>query len=1121
MKKNLFCIFAMFICVLAYAQNLPTYAPVSPNAASLGKFGAFPVNANLGTTNISIPLYTIKQGDIEIPISLSYNATSGIRVNEEASWVGLGWTLNAGGAIVRSVKGQPGASDIPDLGSLAFNQANYDYMKNVAKGITDTAQDEYLFNYSGISGKFLYNQNLQKFIFTDYKPIKISTISDNATPGFPGHSFMAFLNNGQQLEFNAHETIDMQNVLYNNRYRTVSNLTKVTSFNQNDNVTFEYDDLNLIDNEKATGDYISDPGIVGSQAPYIKVSYSKRAILTTKVLKKINFKNGFAEFDYSIDRLDSSSPKLNHIKIYSLINGSSILIKKITFNYVYYSRSGGKTYSTLIPNYNPDKHYKSLKLTHLDVYSSNNKPQVYSFEYNNTTLSARNSSGQDFWGYANNNNGSFLHKKNVLYYSASTSTSIIEIGTGDREPKEEKMKAGILTKITYPTGGYTEFEYEANKHVTTVSVPTYVGHTKSVMSEGTGAIACDTGFKTLTFSPITKPYNAKLSVVFTDALGGNGSQSYGEFNGQKYFRNPLTTIYPYTTHNVNLILSESNNYVINAMEYGDGAPGASGCPSAAVTVTWDELTGSIDQIQEVLTGGVRIKSIKNYDGVNTAFTSKKTFKYSTPQILIPVLDGDYQTLQYTGSEYINSFSSTPTYALNVNGGPSVEYLNIDEYNYDIIGKDNGKIMYEYESTYSNRIIDENSGSMFKAFIHPDFLGHSGCGNGPIPIEGIYTYENVVNNGYGNFSNYLTKPWTSGSLKKQEFYKRNLDNTYTKLKSIENTYNSVDEISILVNYVHAITPWSSQSMVSSSDFSGSPCNYANYTFMYNKGFYSFGKKLLTSTKETQFDSSGLNPIVTEKTFTYDNPSYLLTEQTVKDSNDDILRTETIYPENISSPSVPIQKLLNLHRLSVPLEVKTFKKKGSSAEKQLSHQVTQYKEWLTDKVLPEKIKALKGVPSSNNVLEDKVLFHSYYDNGNVKEVSKKDGTHVVYIWGYNEAKPIAKIENATYSQISSYVSGLLTHSNSDNDRTIDLVSGNGSVTYVGEEGDLREALKNLRISLPNNALMTSYTYDPLIGVTSITDPRGRVIYYHYDAFNRLEHVKDHDGNILSKNQYNYKN
>ena len=61
----------------------------------------------------------------------------------------------------------------------------------------------------------------------------------------------------------------------------------------------------------------------------------------------------------------------------------------------------------------------------------------------------------------------------------------------------------------------------------------------------------------------------------------------------------------------------------------------------------------------------------------------------------------------------------------------------------------------------------------------------------------------------------------------------------------------------------------------------------------------------------------------------------------------------------------------------------------------------------------------------------------------------------------------------------------------------------------------------MSALNNAQVTTFTYDPLIGVTSVTDPRGETIYYSYDNFNRLEFVKDAQGNILSKNEYNYKN
>ncbi|SHM98777.1 YD repeat-containing protein [Flavobacterium chilense] len=55
---------------------------------------------------------------------------------------------------------------------------------------------------------------------------------------------------------------------------------------------------------------------------------------------------------------------------------------------------------------------------------------------------------------------------------------------------------------------------------------------------------------------------------------------------------------------------------------------------------------------------------------------------------------------------------------------------------------------------------------------------------------------------------------------------------------------------------------------------------------------------------------------------------------------------------------------------------------------------------------------------------------------------------------------------------------------------------------------------------NAMITTYTYIPLVGVSTITDPKGDKITYTYDSFGRLEFVKDKNNNILSQNQYNYK-
>ena len=104
---------SLFSSSLACAQSpsasqpggLPRIIPPGPTAAALMKYVETPVGTYTGVPNISIPLYEIKVRDITVPISLSYHA-GGNRVDEEASWAGLGWTLNAGGAITCTVRGK-------------------------------------------------------------------------------------------------------------------------------------------------------------------------------------------------------------------------------------------------------------------------------------------------------------------------------------------------------------------------------------------------------------------------------------------------------------------------------------------------------------------------------------------------------------------------------------------------------------------------------------------------------------------------------------------------------------------------------------------------------------------------------------------------------------------------------------------------------------------------------------------------------------------------------------------------------------------------------------------------------------------------------------------------------
>ena len=154
------------------------------------------------------------------------------------------------------------------------------------------------------------------------------------------------------------------------------------------------------------------------------------------------------------------------------------------------------------------------------------------------------------------------------------------------------------------------------------------------------------------------------------------------------------------------------------------------------------------------------------------------------------------------------------------------------------------------------------------------------------------------------------------------------------------------------------------------------------------------------------------------------------------------------------------------------------------------------------LPKEIKTKKA----NQPLETKIKFNNYDTFGNALEVQQENGMFISYIYAYNHTLPVAKIENMAYSSIPPV-----------------LITAIQNATDTGtySEANLKTALDNLRnhASL-SNAMVSTYIHKPLIGISSVTDPKGDTQTYHYDSFNRLQFVKDKNGNILSENQYHYR-
>jgi len=254
----------------------------SPNASSLGLYTELPVSYFTGIPNISVPLYTVKGNKINMPISMSYNA-SGLRPEVHPGWVGNGWSLQAGGLITRKPNGLIDEYNRSSEGAMGYyythgnisaanwataaavNTAVLYYGTNHSEGIdADEQPDEFDFNFLGYSGKFFLDQNGNWQVQCD-KNLKVSfQAADLAYPyiyntdlggsGEMSKTFMRFTitdEAGNQYIFGSNDTyntgIEFTDVMIPNGVRTSSltatswYLTKIISADQSETINLSYE----------------------------------------------------------------------------------------------------------------------------------------------------------------------------------------------------------------------------------------------------------------------------------------------------------------------------------------------------------------------------------------------------------------------------------------------------------------------------------------------------------------------------------------------------------------------------------------------------------------------------------------------------------------------------------------------------------------------------------------------------------------------------------------------------------------------------------------------------------------------------------------------------------------
>ncbi|WP_417940953.1 DUF5977 domain-containing protein [Flavobacterium sp. RS13.1] len=1095
MMKKIF-LLVIFVSNISIGQerfNLESLIPPAPNAAELGKYGTYPVGTLTGIPEISFPLYEIKSGSLSLPISLSYHA-SGVQVNQKATDVGLGWSVIAGGQISRTVysakdEGQYGYFNYnpPSAEALHntfnyFTLANYNIVGNVGY---DLQPDLFVYNIGGKSGKFFCNKN-KNFVTVPFDPIKIQKTGTTTV------TFQITDDNGTIYKFDKFSSTLSDFGIQRNIPSTWY-LTSITSADLTDTISFEYD--TVLTNEyvnmesQSIGKKYYSPNDGLPQFVNEQTTTHSEIAYTELLVKKITFKGGYVLFNRNTPRKDNLGNNLiyslDEILIYTTTNQ---LVKKIQFNHDYYYSPNGMVVE--------GAKYR-LKLTGFtESGSDTTNKKEYKFDYDGTTLPSFGSFNMDYWGFYNGASNFKLIPTTTVYARDINSVTYVNtqninngfmnpfeswtIGGANREPSETYMKAGILTKITYPTGGYSLFEFEPHKYpssqyfyqsISKVCGPTFGINRFSKKTEVTNFTYLATGAN----ESIIPAY---ISINFS--ASGMINTDEGETQMVTLTNTTTNTIIKTWKHEGDLTIPRSvteqifiasgENYTLKNEIYGPNTV------SIKSSISWNEKT-----LQPVVKigGGLRIKSLKNYSHTNI-LAKEENYIYGENESGLGTKLFDeryfYRNYEDIGSAYytpvggttsggacafigeawVRNFFGISVYNSINHMGSSILYPTVTKYE-GTPTLNSGKTEYDYNIIINTRVPSE------------EFLSSSPYGS-------------------------ITNIWNQGELiSETTFTKQGTEYIPATKKLYEySTYNHSTENSLLFKQSTQYVPFG-------------PCSWLPDGPSGGQGFFSIQEYPITTgiskkIKETQIVYDQTNPanaVTSVTSYQYQNAdNRYMTETSITNSDGRTHITRIKYPQDMSDAVSTAMIAKNI--LTPPLEEKTFKS-ISGTETPLSTIQTTYKK-IGDLIVRDTIKASKGT----NTPEPRIVFNQYDNEANIIEQQKIGGASQVFIWGYQKSLPIAKIENISYANIpASLISAVQTASDS------------------GTENDLLNALTILRNDPAlAYAMVTTYTYIPLVGVSTITDPKGDITTYTYDTFGRLQFVKDKNFNILQKYCYNYK-
>ncbi len=1000
-----------------------------PNAYALGRYGEIPVDCSSGIPNINIPLMSISDKDITVDLSLSYHAT-GIKVDQEATSVGLGWVLNAGGVITREIRGavdnnqkRPVIEDF--LPGTNYQEALNEYISQQIPNIQqvcrqddfyDGESDIYYYNFNGRTGKFFLDNNNDICLFK-HDNIKIEnnpfTITDEA---------------GTKYIFDKSGWVTEAGKMYTTSWY----LTKIIS-PAGGEINFEYENVAncsvakrahsmcFIDATVSTGALNAFQG--NNHAGVISTSY-----IYEPLLSKIKTNSGhYINLTVSGEkRKDSKDSPVGELKKIALYNSQNVLQKGIKLEYGYFEANTARRYKDAsgkeLDIYN-HLNYR-LRLESVKEFSTVNENVYgasYYFEYYGDdnpatddmyTLPYRLSPAQDHWGYYNytfnniifpgnsDNSYPWIEPDPWLGDSDLTLESHKIVGA-DREPNAEAIKAGTLNKIIYPTGGYTKFDFEIN--------------------EEAGSITSGLRVKQI------DNFDANGKIIHTKKYSYSGLYFHNG-GGMPHFRYYHTFLY-------------------NPIKYQD----------ANVNPTYAYLTHAFNVVRNRLS----------------------------------VMGVPYDLVYGKGYNVITSEINEPNPGNNEMNTKCLKVVKV-------LGTSPLKLGIEGKIAYS--LVTEKTEGLGKTEYHytnyTDQYDRDGTNDGNPLLSNAFVVATI-----GTLEDYWNQKYHSNHDGNSfDFpYPNSIDHSWkSRLLTCKRTYDA-DEKLVAEDSIY----YNIQLLYAVPNFKA--FQLSDYDYMYTR-YYNVGGVVNVTKEVNKQYVTGQPVICTVKEYAYNSPHHKKPTQiiTTTSQGDDI--TEKYYYTTEYDNYFSALKQKNI--LS-PVDIRSYRNGKLIAGVQLQYNDAglatvryKYESGGTDIAFNK----------SNPFTFTPYLWNSYDSKNLLRTQTTKDGVSTTILWCNNGLYPLVEIKNATYdalmNSLGSSQQGFLQHMLGSDVKANDPM-------YISFRDMLTKALPN--------TLVTTYTYKPLVGMTSQTDPRGVTTYYDYDDFNRLKEtyiIENGEKKVLQAYDYHYR-